>query len=120
MIDFDKPAEPSYQMKRLRDMLDLESIPWHDNSDPLICRTQSDEMRAVKTIDEKGREKVVERRLFSVVGGKYTYGGSEGLLEAWMPWMVDPQGHYTAEDVMEMVRRAIAWDGDFTTGDKSL
>ena len=112
------PLPPCREMMRFRDMLDAEGVPWHDDSDPAICRTHSNETMAIKVIS-KGKEATSERMLFSVINGEFTYGGHEGLLEVWMPWMADPQGHYTAEGAMELVRKAIAWDGDFMEGGRA-
>ena len=104
-----EPMAPNWQMMRLRDMLDREGIPWHDASDHLFCRTQSDEVKTV--YDEKGRPR--DHMLFSVVCGPYSYGGREDLLEVLMAGSDEPVGYLDAERIMQMVLRWRAWDGRY-------
>jgi hypothetical protein len=54
---------PNRQMMRLRDMLDMEHIPWVDGSDELFCRTQQ--------YDEDGEQ------VFSAVCSRCAYGEIE-------------------------------------------
>ena len=82
------------EMKKLRNYLDRNEIPYCDNSDDLtkICRTRF----------EIGEVNI------SVIHGRSTYGGIDGLLELAM-WdekggSVDPTGWLSAKDVICVIK----------------
>ena len=88
--------EPNWQMKRLRDMLDLRGIVWHDDSDTMFARTVTDEWR--KCEDWKGRP--CERPWLSAICGPWAMGKGEGL-EVWIAGENEPRWLATAEEVLE-------------------
>lgn len=87
------------EMQKLRDWLDEREIKWKDNStkEPEIiwmCRTHF-------TVDD---------RMFSVINGVGSYGGSNigcglnhGKLECWIDEKGEPEGWLTAEDVIAKI-----------------
>lgn len=88
------------EMKKLRTWLDEKGIPWRDNSDNMtkICRTRF----------EFGTINV------SVIHGRSTYGGIDGLLELAM-WdenerSIDPVGWLSAKDVICFIKKG--FDGN--------
>ncbi len=98
IVDTNKQMEPNYQMKRLRDMLDVRGIAWVDNSDWMFCRTQSMELSV--GVDAMGRKDT--RHVFSVINGPNAYGGAGGL-EAYVITDAEPRGYATAEEVVELI-----------------
>ncbi len=96
-----EPMKPNAQMIRLRETLDDAGIQWLDDSDWLMCRTKSTQ---IKTVVERGTK--VGRAAFSVISGPYSYGGQDGL-EAWMAEDAEPCGYETADEVFELIREAI-------------
>lgn len=68
-------------------------IAWFDFSDELMLRTKFE-------IDAGDRE------IWSVICGKHSMGGTDGLLEVWNPADAEPSGGYTIDEVMEMVEKA--------------
>jgi hypothetical protein len=58
-------VRPCEEMKKLRNYLDRKEIPWTDRSDTGICRTRFE----------------IGKYEFSVIHGRSTYGGIDGLLE---------------------------------------
>lgn len=86
-------AEPNHQMKRLRDMLDVEGVAWQDESDALFARTQQ--------WDGDGM-------VFSAVCGPYAYGEIELWTSAMRKGKQDPVGLSTAEEAMGLIREVTA------------
>lgn len=80
------------EMKKLRNYLDRNEISWTDNSDTELCRTRF----------EIGKVNI------SVIHGRSTYGGIDGLLELAM-WdekggSIDPTGWLSAKDVICVIK----------------
>lgn len=78
-------------------------IAWYDLSDDLMLRTH---FRLTK-----------DGESWSVICGKYSMGGTDGLLEVWNPADAEPSGGYTIDEVMQMIEKARASDGQ-ERGDK--
>lgn len=85
----DAPIPPNRQMMRLRDMLDMEHIPWVDNSDELFCRTQQ--------YDEDGEQ------VFSAICGYGAYGEIELWTRNARSCKLGPIGLGTAEEAMGLI-----------------
>lgn len=100
-------TRPCTEMVDLRALLDAAGIGWHDATaaparNAHLWRTVSD---AYVVVDEGGRK--VERKAFVVTWGLFTYGGTEGLLEA-LPWThAEPIGNLTATQAFEVCMRAV-------------
>lgn len=73
-------------------------IAWFDFSDELMLRTKFE-------IDAGDRE------IWSVICGKHSMGGTDGLLEVWNPDDNEPSGGYTIDEVMQMIEKARTSDG---------
>lgn len=73
-------------------------IAWIDVSDEFMIRTH---FRLTK--DDK-----VD---WSVICGKHSMGGTDGLLEVWKLDGTDPSGGYTIDEVMQMIEKAREADG---------
>ena len=78
------------EMNILREALTAKGIDWHDKSDELFTRTHF-----IRPSDGVP---------CSVVYGRYSYGGSSGLLESMPPVHFDDEddveGYLTAEDII--------------------
>ena len=79
---------PCEEMKNLRDILDRNGIPWTDRSDVGFCRTRFE----------------IGKYEFSVIHGRSTYGGIDGLLELAIfdenHLIEDSEGWLSAKDVI--------------------
>lgn len=82
------------EMDKLREMLDINGIPWVDVSNwrLQIQRTH---------IPESG-----DKCKVSIICGKNSFGGSSGYLEAW-DMDHDPVGWLTAEEAYEYIKEIL-------------
>lgn len=87
----------SNDMTEFRIELTAHNIAWEDNTDEIMIRT--------RFWVEDGEES------WSAICGKWSMGGTDGLIEVWNPADDEPSGGYTIDEVMEMVEKARTSDG---------
>ena len=91
-MDLIAQVPPNAEMLRLRDMLDGAGIPWEDNSDEIMCRTQlfdGDEM------------------VYSAICGQHAYGEIELWTRTMKQDREDPIGLDTAEEAFALIREEV-------------
>lgn len=85
------------EMAKLRTTLTAMGVHWYDDSEtfPIIFGTDISIYRT--KYKYKGSE-------YSVICGRGTYGGDEGLLEVWINRKDEPTGWHTADDIIAMMK----------------
>lgn len=68
------------------------NIAWEDDTDEMMIRT-------------KFKLNADDREDWSVICGKYSMGGTDGLLEVWNPADDEPSGGYTIDEIVDMIAR---------------